>query len=104
MTEHNKGQARVALRSITVDCPAFSSSPVVLREPRVRDYMAVRNIADEQEKTVALLAVMVLGEDGEPVGMDAIMDAPMVALAQLSDHVNTLIGGTSTGPLTPPSS
>jgi hypothetical protein len=104
MTEGNGGKARASLRKITVECPAWSPEPVTLREPRVRDYMAIRNIVDEQEKTVHLLAAMVLDEKGDPVGLEAIMDAPMLALTQLSEHVNKMLGGEDNGPLTTPSS
>lgn len=64
----------------------------VLREPRIRDFLSVQGIADDQERTIALLGSMVLDDEGNPVGKDAILDAPASALEELSIHVPKLMG------------
>lgn len=86
------------LREIEVICPAWSPDPVRIREPTVRDYMRTKNAKDDQERSLIFLANMVLDANGNPVGDEAIMDAPLAALAQLSSHVNALIEGATETP------
>jgi hypothetical protein len=94
--------ARRVLREIEVLCPAWSPDPVRIREPTVRDYMRTKGAKDDQERSLIFLASMVLDANGNSVGEEAIMDAPLAALSQLSSHVNGLIEGTAepTDPLT----
>ena len=81
-----------ALREIEVLCPSWSSEPVRMREPTVRDYMRTKDAKDEQERTISLLGTSVLGADGKPVGESAILDAPIAALGQLSFQLSKLLG------------
>lgn len=81
-----------ALRTETVTAPAWSDEPFQMREPRVADYLATVNMANDQEKAIAMLAAMVLGEDGKPVGKEAILNAPLAALGQLSRLIPRMTG------------
>jgi hypothetical protein len=92
---------RRALRTIEVECPALSDEPVRLREPRVRDFIEAQKAKTDEDRTVALLGAMVLGEDGEPVGRDAILDFPAVALLALTGHIGPLVGEGEPAPLAP---
>jgi hypothetical protein len=96
-----KPKNRRALREILVKVPAWAEGETRLREPSVRVYLAASKIEDEQERTVILLGDMVLDDEGNPVGRDAILDAPVVALAQLSGHIPGLLG-VEASPLDPP--
>lgn len=90
---------RKGLRTIEVECPAWADGVTVLREPRVRDYINASSAKDNYDKTVMLLGAMVLGEDGKPVGQEAILDAPMVAISQLAEHLPGMMGENDSGPL-----
>jgi hypothetical protein len=87
----SKGGAR-ALKTITVDCPEWSDVPVVMREIRVKDYLAAMKIVDEEERSVFLLGATVLGPDDKPVGVEVIMEAPVTVLMALALHVPRLLG------------
>jgi hypothetical protein len=101
MTGANGG--RRALRTIEVDCPALSDTPVRLREPRVRDLLASQKAASDEERAVILLGAMLLDEDGKPLGYEAVLDLPGAALLSLSDHIPGLIGEGNAAPLAPTS-
>jgi hypothetical protein len=97
------GGGRRPLRTISVACPALSDAPVVMREPRVRDFLAAQKAASDEDRAVILLGAMVLGDDGNPVGQDAVLDFPAAALSTLTDHIGPLIGEGSPDPLVPTS-
>jgi hypothetical protein len=90
------------LRTMTALCPAWSETEVTFREPTIRDYMDARKAADDQERTLVLLSRMLLDDKGNPVGLDAILAAPLVALNQLSPYVAMLLAEEekADGPLT----
>lgn len=93
---------RKGLREITVHCPAWSDDPIIMREPSVRVWRDAQKETLDQDRTIAILAAIVLGQDGKPVGVEPILDAPLAALGQLAIHVPGLLGeGTSDVPLTP---
>jgi hypothetical protein len=94
---------RRALRTITVDCPALSEEPVKLREPRVRDFLLANKADSNEERTIILLGSMVLDEDGNPVGRDAVLDFPLNALGELAGKIGPLIGEGDDTPLAPTS-
>ena len=85
-------EGRRALRTVSVECPAWSDEPFEMREPRVQDYLASLKVESDQEKAVHLLGCMVLGKDGKPVGKQAILDGPLAALGQLSRMIPALTG------------
>lgn len=62
-----------------------------MQEATVRDYMEARKQTDDQERTLFLLSRMVLDPNGNPVGMEAVLSAPLAALNQLSPHVAPLL-------------
>lgn len=79
------------LREIEVEAPSWQEGLTRIREPRVRDFIAARKIQDEQERTVNLLGAMVLGKDGKPVGVDALLEASVAALEELAVVVPKLM-------------
>lgn len=90
---------RKGLRTITVVVPAWADGETTLREPRVRDYINASTAANNYDKTVMLLGAMVLDEDGKPVGQEAILDAPMLAISGLAEYLPKLMGEEEAGPL-----
>lgn len=92
---------RRALRELQISAPSWSDEPVSLREPTVQVWRTLAGTTDDQERTIKLLGLMVLDDDGNPVGVDAILQAPLAALAELSAHVPELLGqGPRADPLT----
>lgn len=86
---------RRALRTIEVECPAWADGITRIREPRVRDFVEAQKIANDEERTIALLGAMVLDANGDPVGRDAILDASVGAMVELAAHVGPLTGDPS---------
>jgi hypothetical protein len=86
-----------SLRHIVVELP--DGVKINVREPRIKDYLAANKITDEQEKTVVLLAGMVLNDDGNPVGREGVEELPLSVLSILAEKVSELIGGATSGPL-----
>lgn len=96
---------RTPLRVIAVDAPAWSDAPVTMREPSIALWRSVSKIEDDGDRTLALLADMVLDDEGKPVGREQIDEAPLAALAQLAKHIPALLGeGESASPLNPTTS
>ena len=93
------------LRETTVVAPSWKEGTTRVREPRVRDFLAARKIEDEEERTITLLGSMVLDDDGQPVGKEAILDASHKALDELGAVIPELLskdGAKSDVPLDPP--
>src|SRR5262249_39767269 len=83
---------RRALRTETVECPAWSDEPFEMREPTIAEFLSTEKITSSTEKAVALLGYMVLGADGKSVGKQAIMDGSLLALGQLSKLIPMFTG------------
>lgn len=79
------------LREVDIEAPSWQEGVTRVREPRVRDFIAARKIADEQERTVHLLGSMVLDKEGKPVGTEAILEASVAALEELALVVPKLL-------------
>lgn len=98
---------RKGRRTLEVRATSWSDEPVVMREPSIAAYMAVRDIEDDQMRAIKLLAEAVLDEEGNPVGEQAILDAGVSALGELVPHLKKLLGagdGEDPGPLAPKTS
>lgn len=57
-----------------------------LREPRLVDYLRSRKKEDD-EFVFSMLEGMVLGENGEPIGTEGVMDLPLRVLDVMSRAV-----------------
>lgn len=97
--------SRPVLREIEVSAPAWSDQPVRMREPTIKAWREASRSGDDQDRTIALLAAVVLGDDRKPVGLAAIEAAPLAALGQLAKHLPGLLGVAEEepGPLPPTS-
>ena len=58
-----------------------------LREPRLGDYLRARKKEDE-EFVFAMLAGMVIGDDGNAIGEEAVMELPLRVLDAMSRTVS----------------
>lgn len=98
---------RKSRRTITVNAPSWSDEPVIMREPSIAAYMAVRDIDDDQQRAIKLLAEAVLDENGNPVGEAVLLEAGVSALGELVPHLKRLLGagdGEDPSPLAPKTS
>lgn len=72
------------IQEITVDGDVFR-----LREPRVKDFLRAKN-KSEEDFVVAMLAGMLLDEEGRELGQDAVENLPMRVLSELSHKVGEM--------------
>lgn len=83
----------MGLRVKAFSIPSWRDGLTKMREPRVVDFIAARKIPDEQERTISLLGSMVLGDDGQPVGAEAILEASVSAFREFAAFVPEMLGG-----------
>jgi hypothetical protein len=108
MTGANGGGRRI-LRIVSVTVPAYDEAGVEsgtmeikLREPRVKDWLAAEKASDDRVRTFTLLAGMVLGEDGNPIGSEGVEDLPLSVLEALTSAVSAMMGAKdAASPLVP---
>lgn len=95
--------SRKPLRTITVPAPSWSDEPVKMREPTIAEWRRISAVGDDQERTIQMLGIMVLGEDGNSVGLAEVEAAGVTVLTDLAKHIPGLIGqGSSDDPLKKP--
>jgi hypothetical protein len=61
-----------------------------IREPRMKDFLATRNLQNNDEYAIVMLAGMLIDEHGKEFGRAAVEELPLRYLDQLSNAVTEL--------------
>lgn len=69
-----------------------------MREPRLRDYLDSKSV-EGPEVMILFLSRMLLNDQDEAIGMEAVRDLPLKDFGALSDAANNLMSENSDGPL-----
>ena len=79
-------------RTIEQDIPAWNKHrKTVIREPSVEAFMRANVCTDRHERTIILLGDMLLDDEGNSVGEEAIRKAPARAYIKLAEFVPQLL-------------
>lgn len=92
-------------RSVEKMIPSWNPDGLTtIREPDIKTFVQANRVQDSYDRSVILLGGMVLGDDGKPVGKEAIEAAPAAAFIQLGAIIPELLDeGDIDAPLEPTS-